>query len=82
MARTCMTSATHAVIGVECIAGQRYPLSTGILYWHDNEFEAWAESRRVNEAGGSSRVVNAPGGELSAEDECALSALIAAALGE
>ena len=41
--------ATHGVIG-------HYNGAVGVLYWHDNEFAAYVEARRIRLEGGEARV--------------------------
>jgi len=72
MARTCFSKATHAIIGTtpakkEIIDGEEveWGPSSGVLQWHDNEFDAHRDCRDMRKEGAVCHVVEAPGGELS-----------------
>jgi hypothetical protein len=47
--RCSIVEATYGVIG-------HHNGDSGVLYWHDNEFAAYAEARRIRLEGGDVRV--------------------------
>lgn len=72
--RTCLSKATHAVVGFE---GADANYASGVLYWHDNEFDAWVEAKRINNIpDGICYVVSAPKGKLPQDTEQAIRELI------
>ena len=74
MARTSKLLATHAIIG-------NYDGNVGILFWHDNQVDAYRERNNVNEEGGLCNVFEAPGGNLSLENVEAANRVLATKLG-
>lgn len=78
--RCAMGDATHAVVGTTAPTEDKPQGTGGVICWHDNELEAHRERKEINEAGGSVRVIEAPGGEMDPEGvleayETALNAL-------
>lgn len=74
MARTHISAATHAIVGTDAEGGG------GVLHWHDNELDAHRDVRAINRAGGSAKVVPAPGGEMDPGLRSHVKALVFGAL--
>lgn len=75
--RTNCAHAARAVIGKD-ILGMAY----GVLYWHDNELDAYRDAKTINNMGGNCWVVKSPKGVLSMSDRSYVRGLIEGCFGD